>query len=141
MCNLRLVNLQQALVDTINCHPCAYLWSFKSCDPPIVQFAVHACSMCSLSLYGTISQWILFTVWTIVAIRAFRDSDSCDWPTIDGFPPKQKPTLQTIVLNQLIEALDTPAGAKILSNPTVEEITGQQMQLVECMHSVVKKLA
>src|ERR1700733_5412984 len=81
------------------------------------------------------------TVWTIVAIHAFRDPDSCDQSTIDGFPPKQTPTLQTIVLNQLIEALDTPAGAKLLSSPTAAEITAQQMQLVECMHTVVKKLA
>ena len=39
MCNLRLVKLQQEL-------------SFKSYNSLIVRFAVHACSMCSLSLYG-----------------------------------------------------------------------------------------
>jgi len=82
-----------------------------------------------------------FTVWSIVAIHAFRDPDSCDQSTIAGFPPKQNPTLQTIVLDQLIEALDTPAGAKLLSSPTVAEIEAQQMQLAECMHGVVKKLA
>jgi len=82
-----------------------------------------------------------FTVWSIVAIRAFRDPGLCDQSTIVGFPPKQKPTLQAIVLDQLIEALDTPAGAKILSSPTVAEIRAQEMRLVECMHSVVKKLA
>ena len=82
-----------------------------------------------------------FTVWAIVAIRAFRDPGSCDWSIIAGFPPKQQPTLQTIVLNQLIEALDTPAGAKILSSPTVAEISAQEVRLVGCMHNVVKKLA
>ena len=83
-----------------------------------------------------------FTVWTIVAIRAFHDPEFCDWSTIDGFPPKEKPTLQTTVLNQLLEALDSPTGAKILPSPTVVEITAQQqMQLVECIHGVVKKLA
>jgi len=83
-----------------------------------------------------------FTVWSIVVIRAFCDPDSCDWSTIEEFPPKQKPTLQSTVLQQLIEALDTPTGAKILPSSTVVEITAQQqMQLVECMHGVVKKLA
>jgi len=97
--------------------------SFKSYDFPIVQFVVHAC------------------MWSIVAIRAFRDPDSCDFSTIEGFPPEQKPTLHATVLNQLIEALDTHAGAKILSSPTEEITTEQQMQLVEWMHGVVKKLA
>jgi len=81
-------------------------------------------------------------VLAIVVIRAFRPPNSCDWPTITGFPPKQEPAFHTIVLNQLIEVLDTPAGAKILSGPTVTKITyPQQMQLAEWMHGVVKKLS
>jgi hypothetical protein len=87
----------------------------------------------------------LFTVWSIVAIRAFRDPVSCDNSTIAAFPPEQKPTLHSTVLNQLIEALDTPTSAKILSSATAAEIAEiiaeQPMQLVECMHGVVKKLA
>jgi len=97
--------------------------SFKSYDSLIVQFVVHAC------------------MWSIVAIRAFRDPDSCDFSTIDGFPPEQKPTLHTTVLNRLIEALDTPTGAEILSSPTAEITAEQEAQLVEHMHGVVKKLA
>jgi len=82
-----------------------------------------------------------FVVWSIVATHSFRDPDSCDWSTFDRFPPKQKPTLLAIVLNKLIETLDTPAGAEILSSPTLSEITAeQQMQLVERMHGVVKDL-
>jgi len=96
--------------------------SFKSYDSLIVQFVGHAC------------------MWSIAAIHAFRDPNSCDRLTIDGFPPEQKPTLHTTVLNHLIEALGTPTGAKILSSPVVEITDEQHMQLVECMHSVVKKL-
>ena len=82
-----------------------------------------------------------FVAWSIVATRAFRDPDSCDWSTINGFPPKQKPTFLAIVLNELIETLDTPAGAEILSSPTLSEITAEQeMQLAERMHGVVKNL-
>jgi len=89
----------------------------------LVQFAVHAC------------------VWSIAAIHAFRDPDSCNWSTFKQFPPKQKPTLLAVVLNQLIETLDTPAGAEILSSSAVSEITDeQQLQLVERMHGVVKNL-
>ena len=82
------------------------------------------------------------TVWSIVAIRAFRDPGSCDWPIIDKFPPKQDPPLQVSILNKLIEEWDTANGANLMYNSDVSVTKGEQVtQLVDCMYRVVKELA
>jgi len=121
-CNLRLTKSQHDVMQIISRHRFVSL-SAHEYLATLVQFAVHACA------------------WSIAAIHAFRDPDSCDWSTLKRFPPKQKPTLLAVVLNKLIETLDTPAGAEILSSSAVSEITAeQQLQLAECMHGVVKNL-
>ena len=80
-------------------------------------------------------------MWSIVAIRAFRDPGSCDWSIIDKFPPKQDPPLQVTILNKLIAAWDTTNGAALLYNSDVTVTRGDQLtQLVDCMHRVVKEL-
>ena len=81
-------------------------------------------------------------MWSIVAIRAFRDPGSCDWSITDKFPPKQNPSLQTTILNKLIEAWDTADGANIMYSSDVSVTKGEQVtQLVDCMYRVVKELA
>jgi len=81
-------------------------------------------------------------VWSIVAIRAFRDPSSCNWPIIDEFPPRQDPPLQATILNKLIQAWDTADGANLMYNSDVSVTKGEQVtQLVDCMHRVVKELA
>ena len=81
-------------------------------------------------------------MWSIVAIRAFRDPGSCDWSIIDKFPPKQNPPLQLTILNKLFEAWDTADGANIMHSSEVSVTKGEQVtQLVDCMYRVVKELA
>jgi len=95
---------------------------------------------CAVSAYSEFDGFYLI-VWSIVAVRAFRDPDSCDSSTIDKFPPNQQIPLPVIVFNRLIEIWDTEQGTNLLySSDTAMTKDERLTQLVDGMHGVVMEL-
>lgn len=80
-------------------------------------------------------------MWSIVAVRAFRDPDACDSSTIVKFPPNLHTPLSVVVFNRLIEIWDTEQGTKSLySSDTAMTKDERLTQLVDGMHGVVMEL-
>ena len=91
--------------------------------------------------FETYSEFYL-TVWSIVAVRAFRDPDSCDQSAIDKFPPNQQIPLHVVVFDRLVGIWDTEQGANLLyGSDTVMTKDERLTQLVDGMHGVVMELA
>jgi len=114
---------QQQLTRYIRRRRFTNLQDRKSILGPFLQFAVYTC------------------LWSIAAIHAFRDPDSCDWSTIDKFPPKQQIPPHVAVFNRLIEIWDSEQGANLLcSSHTAMTKDERLTQLVDGMHGVVMEL-
>ena len=80
-------------------------------------------------------------MWSIVAVRAFRDPDSCDWSTIDKFPPNQQIPTHVVVISRLIEIWDTEQGEILLYGSDTAMTKDERLtQLVDGMHGVVMEL-
>jgi len=84
-------------------------------------------------------------MWSIAAIHAFHDSDYYHLPTIEAFPPKQKPLLEDIVFRNLVDRWDTMAGismARCNTDVAILELMRQrQVQLSDWMYNAVKASA
>ena len=80
-------------------------------------------------------------MWSILAVRAFRGPDSCEWSTFDKFPPNQQIPLPVVVFNRLIEIWDTEEGANLLYSPDTAMTKNERLtRLVDGMHGVVVEL-
>jgi len=114
---------QQQLMRYIRRRRFTNLQDRKYLFAPFLQFAVYTC------------------LWSILAIRAFRDPDSCDRSTIDKFPPSQQIPLPIIVFNRLIEIWDTEQGTNLLYSSDAAMMKDERLtQIVDGMHGVVMEL-
>jgi len=113
------------LVYIISDHRFTSLWRGKTCPllTLLLRFAVYV------------------SMWSIVAIRAFREPGRCDVPAIEAFPPTQKPSLEETVLMNLVETWDVVVGVNMARCNTDEAVIHvmqtRRMQLNDWMYAAV----